>query len=190
MSEEPILNKMEQKKVFIIGFVAFISFFLVNCSIFYNITMEGEYQKFKERNGLRVSISFIKPQYDDLQLIFKRNSISKKEQENNKLVFVKIKIENHTKQLKDIYYFNFKMCCEEIASKKLIFIDTDQKGFIVPTEIKFNSLNKLINIENNESVEGYLPFWIPFNTKILALSVSDRKNFPDPGFVFIINEQD
>jgi len=151
----------------------------ISCSIFNSIQEDPNFQQTSVKYGLKVSVSVIRPNQKDLEKIYEINGITPKELETNELIFIKIKYENQSPSFKDIYTLSYKLWCKENNLEKDYWIDSDQKGFIIPSENVFKPLDRLIKIESKKSLIGYLPFWIPKNTRIFSLSIMDQRSFPD-----------
>jgi hypothetical protein len=138
-----------------------------------------------EKAGWQVTIEFLNTDAKVLERIYTKNAITSSELESNYLYFIKIEFTNQSKISKDLSYFRYQLFASSDTSKdKVVLVDSEEKGFVIPPETGYYLIDKLVKLGPGKSTIGYLPFWIPKDSKIFSLSIMQGREMFDAWHTF------
>jgi hypothetical protein len=156
---------------------------LQGCSIYRIFTHRDPFSI--EKDGCRVTIAFLTTDEKLLEQIYTKNTITSSELESNYLYFVKIEFTNLSKISQDLSSFRYQLFASSETSKdKVVLVDSEQKGFVIPPETGYFLIDKLVKLGPGKSTIGYLPFWIPKDSKIFSLSIMQGREMFDAWHTF------
>jgi hypothetical protein len=138
-----------------------------------------------EKDGWRVTVEFLNTDEKLLEQIYTKNTITSSELESNYLYFVKIEFTNLSKISQDLSSFRYQLFASSETSKdKVVLVDSEKKGFVIPPETGYFLINKLAKLGPGKSTIGYLPFWIPKDSKYFSLSIMQGREMFDAWLTF------